>query len=66
MANRIGPDKVHGQEDKTIRSYHTEYFYKSLIAIGATKAELLLVDGVGHGKTLRSKTWDYWTNWIFN
>lgn len=48
---------VHGQEDKTIRSYHTEHFYKKLNALGATKTELLLIDGVGHGKALRSKTW---------
>lgn len=55
---------VHGQEDKTICPFHTQDFYNNLIAIGATKTEIFLVDGVGHGKALRSKTWDYWTNWI--
>lgn len=55
---------VHGQDDKTIRSYHTVDFYKSLIDAGATKTELLLIDGAGHGKVLRSKAWDYWTKWL--
>jgi acetyl esterase/lipase len=57
---------VHGQEDKTIRSFHTENFYNNLITVGATRTELLLVNGVGHGKALRSKTCDYWTNWILS
>ncbi|MGO4270953.1 hypothetical protein AB4Z22_14070 [Paenibacillus sp. TAF58] len=42
----------------------SEDYYNNLIAIGATKTEIFLVDGEGHGKVLRSKTWDYWTNWI--
>lgn len=50
---------VHGQDDRTIRSYHTEAFFKSLKSNGATQCELLLVDGVGHGKALRSIVWDH-------
>ncbi|WP_219837600.1 S9 family peptidase [Paenibacillus sp. R14(2021)] len=42
---------IHGKEDDTIRSYHTERFYNSLIAeSNDVKAQLLVVDGVGHGK----------------
>ncbi|BFH62428.1 prolyl oligopeptidase family serine peptidase [Paenibacillus azoreducens] len=58
---------IHGKEDKTIRSYHTERFYNTLISGGSeANSQFLTVDGVGHGKVLRSKTWDYWTNWILN
>jgi hypothetical protein len=57
---------VHGQDDDTIRSYHTNAFYQSLRNIGATKTELLVVEEVGHGKALRLKTKEYWTQWIAN
>lgn len=57
---------VHGTEDKGIRSYHTESFYNKLKENGAEKVELVIKEGVGHGKGLRVSTWDVWTKWLLN
>ncbi len=57
---------VHGTEDKGIRPYHTEEFYRKLKISGAEKAELIIKKGAGHGKGLRISTWDIWTEWLAN
>ncbi|NBD28389.1 alpha/beta hydrolase family protein [Paenibacillus glycinis] len=58
---------IHGKDDETIRYYHTERFYNTLHeASEDTQAQLILVEDIGHGKGLRSKTWDFWTNWMLS
>lgn len=49
---------IHGTNDETIPPYHTEAFYERLVAQGADKTEMLVVDGIGHGRALRTNTWD--------
>ncbi|SDK26798.1 alpha/beta hydrolase family protein [Sediminibacillus albus] len=56
----------HGSEDKGIRPHHTEDFYSKLKRSGAEKAEFIIKEGVGHGKRLRTSTWDVWTKWLVN
>ncbi len=55
---------VHGSDDQTIRPYHTAAFYEQLVAGGADRAALILAPAVGHGRALRAKTWDQWTQWL--
>lgn len=57
---------VHGVDDETIRPYHTEAFYERLVGNGARETELLLVDATGHGRALRKKTWERWTQWLLS
>lgn len=60
---------IHGSEDKSIRPYHTENFYRALKDNGGTKVELHIEKGIGHGKSLRVKTrekWIAWVNGLFN
>jgi len=57
---------IHGTNDETIRPYHTEAFYERLVAQGAEKTEMLVVDGIGHGRALRAKTWGQWTHWLLS
>jgi pimeloyl-ACP methyl ester carboxylesterase len=57
---------IHGTEDKGIRPYHTQEFYNKLKESGAEKVELIFKEGVGHGKVLRTSTWDVWTEWMVN
>lgn len=55
---------LHGKEDTSIRAYHTEDFYHQLQSEGARHVELHLVEGVGHGKSLRMTMRETWTDWL--
>lgn len=55
---------IHGNEDRSIRSYHTENFYNKLKENGAKQVEILIKESVGHGKDLRISTWNNWTKWL--
>lgn len=55
---------LHGHEDKSIRSYHTENFYQTLKEAGAEKAMAVFKEGIGHGRELRTSTRDLWVDWI--
>ncbi|WP_163530169.1 alpha/beta hydrolase family protein [Halobacillus ihumii] len=55
---------IHGTDDKSIRYDHTENFYNKLRAVGSRKVNLLIKDGVGHGKRLRLVTRNNWIEWI--
>ena len=55
---------VHGETDETIRAYHTTAFHQSLLDQGAGKPEIILVEGVGHGRALRAAAWGHWTQWL--
>ncbi|WP_158290453.1 alpha/beta hydrolase family protein [Halobacillus salinus] len=55
---------LHGKEDRSIRAWHTESFFEELREAGAKNAELHLVDGIGHGRGLRTTTQDLWVKWL--
>ncbi|GEM_PF-5254436 len=55
---------IHGMDDKVIRSYHTESFYNKLKENGAKQVEFIIKEGVGHGKDLRTSTWNKWLKWM--
>lgn len=55
---------VHGTEDKGIRPYHTENFYYKLKENEAKQVQMIIKQGVGHGKELRTSTWNDWTKWL--
>lgn len=55
---------IHGGDDQVIRPYHTQAFYERLVENGSEQTQMLLIDGVGHGKALRVKTREQWTQWL--
>lgn len=57
---------IHGSEDTGIRSYHTESFYYKLKENKAKRVEIFIKEGVGHGKELRTSTWNVWTKWLID
>lgn len=55
---------LHGLEDTSIRSYHTERFHQKLKKAGSQKAEGVYKEGIGHGRPLRLATRDLWVDWL--
>lgn len=57
---------IRGTNDAPIRPYHTKAFYERLVAQRAEKAEIIVVDGTGHGRAFRAITWDRRTRWLLS
>lgn len=55
---------VHGDDDKAILPFHTENFFNKLNFCGSKNAELFMVKGAGHDKSLPLDTIEIWTKWL--